>query len=612
MGHVPHAPSRSGASGRLVVLALVLVATALSIGATGFEYGISNNVFHIPYVLRYGELPAFRDDAFYQTLDRFASMVWPLLRAAATEGNVRSLMFASHVLSRAAALLALAWLLRVNGLNTWASGAVALFSVAGCAWLTGGSIVGGHGLFIRYFTHSEVSWAALFAAVAAMQQRRLVLSAAFAGCAFLVNAFVGLWMVALLLMTALGRDGPRADWRRIAMSVPVFLAVGSPVVLWVGLAIQDGGPVPAFSYIEYIRTYYPQHFLIEAASARQLVLLGLVACCGFVAAFLSRDRRFWWSLLGACVVLLVVGAAAPYGFDHRFVFNLHLLRSDGVLQFLSLAIAIAVLAQTLVDGSNPPALRMVAAVAAAMLLTPRAEPVSLLACLAGLCVLVLGRWHAEAAAPARLRWAGRFARSTWTAVAFAVLAVAAQALQAGLSPGAWLRWSLLAAVLLLLGHRRCDHRDHPGALVGLWLALVLAAVMGMRGVRDGVPDARTSAQWQELVQWVRSSPLPGPFLVPVDEPSRATFDLFQLQAGKPVWVDWKQGAAVMWAPGFYWQWMPRAREVLALTSAQAFGAYAIEKGIPVLVLPGHLGGCPAATDSVFDNGAYRVCAVAGR
>ncbi len=612
MDQLPRSTGPLGPSGRLVLLGIVLVATALSIAATGFEYGISNNVFHIPYLLRYEELPAFRDDAFYRTLDRFTSMIWPLLRAVATEGNVRDVMLASHVVSRAAALLALMWLLRVNGLDTWASAAVALLGIAGCAWLTGASIVGAHGLFIQYFTHSEVAWAAVFAAVAARQQRRPMLSAAFAGCAFLVNAFVGIWMVALLLMTALARDGSRADCRRIATSALVFAAVGSPVAIWIGLAIQDGGRVPAFSYVHYIRTYYPQHFLIEAASARQLMLLGLVACCGFVAAFLSRDRRFWWSLLGACVVLVVVGAAAPYAFDHRFVFNLHLLRCDGVLQFLSLAICIAVLADTLVGASNPPALRMVAAVAAGMLLTPRAEPVSLLVCLSGLCLLAVNRWHADARAPGHRLWtrplvlSTRFVLSTPLALAFAALAMAAQALLVGLSGGAWLRWSLLAALLCLLGGGR---RDRQVVLVALWGALVLAAVTGMRNAREGVPHARTSAKWQELVQWVRGSSLSGPFLVPVDERSRATFDLFQLQAGRPVWVDWKQGAAVMWAPGFYWQWMPRAREVLALSDAHAFGAYAIDKGIPALVLPGRLGACPAHTDSVFDNGDYRVCTV---
>lgn len=587
---------------------IVLLATLLSIAMTGFEFGVGNNVFHLPYVLRYDELPALRADAATASLRKFTSVIWPALRAVGTEANVASLFFISHVLSRAAALLALAWLFRANGLTRPGQLVVAMCSVAACGWLAGSSPVGDHGLFIRYFTHSEVSWAPLVAAIVATQRRQLWLAAAFAGIAFLINAFVGLWTVAVLSVVVLARDGWRAGGRGLVVPAMVFVVVCAPVAVWIGLSLQGQAPVPAFSYIAYIRAYYPAHFLVEAASARDLLLLGLLAFCGLAAAWLSRDRRFWLSALGGAMLLLVIGAVLPYGLDHRFVFNLHLLRADGVLQFLALVLAIVVLVDMLADGTQPPAARMLAALAAGLLVGPQAEPIALASCALCLGLLVLVRLHAQRRLLAAWQ-PGATAAAVW---ALAAMLAAAQSVHVGVTADAALHWLLVAIVMGLVG------RGPAGLPVWVpvaWAMLAVAsagsAAMARKAQRDEAPVSGDAA-WRELVQWVGASAMPGPFLVPVDAEARSRFYLFQLQTRKPVWVDWKQGAVVMWEPAFYWQWMPRMRAVSALRTAEEFGAYAADNAIEALVLPRRLGACPANTRAVFGNTAYQVCSVGAR
>ena len=95
---MPGSPSQSAVSPtptepghrtvRIVDVIAIAAATALSIGIQGFTVGVSNNAFHIPIVLGWPELPGFDVDPYYQTLNRFVSVVWPVLGWASTEEDV--------------------------------------------------------------------------------------------------------------------------------------------------------------------------------------------------------------------------------------------------------------------------------------------------------------------------------------------------------------------------------------------------------------------------------------------------------------------------------------------------------------------------------------------
>ena len=110
-----------------------------------------------------------------------------------------------------------------------------------------------------------------------------------------------------------------------------------------------------------------------------------------------------------------------------------------------------------------------------------------------------------------------------------------------------------------------------------------------------------------MVQWVRESKLNGPFLFPVDSRFRDLFNEFQLVTKKPVWVDWKQGAAVMWEPSFYWQWMPRFEAVKSLKTSEELADYAVRNNIHHIVLPTAIGKCTNDFDTVFENKSFSIC-----
>lgn len=85
--------------------------------------------------------------------------------------------------------------------------------------------------------------------------------------------------------------------------------------------------------------------------------------------------------------------------------------------------------------------------------------------------------------------------------------------------------------------------------------------------------------WLEIQWWARNNTPPDTvFMVPLDMAG------FSIQARRPVWVDWKSGAAVMWEPAFYWVWRPRIEAQRMLQDVAAKVAYARANGIGFVIV----------------------------
>ncbi|MBO9377483.1 hypothetical protein GG804_11960 [Sphingomonas histidinilytica] len=596
---------------RGLLAALVIAATAVSIAATGFRFGVNNNVFHIPYVLDYASLPQFRDDPVYRSLDKFVSLAWPAVRLVSTEGNVRAVFLTGLFLGRLAVFAALFGFFRLNGLpGRWAMG-TALAVVAATPWLTQLSVIGGHGLFIGYFTHSELSWGPLLGALVAVQHRRLGLAGLLCGITFCLNFFVGLWLLAAIALPVLAsvrdwpvpaflaRLGPIAPIRPAAVgrALLIFLATASPVIVWVASTLVETRGAPPFDYAGYLRLYFPDHSLIDAAPGTELLEFVLILAAYGLAALLSRTPRFWMLVLAGWALLFVVGAAGPYLVDSKLLFNLNAIRSVGFVQFVGFALIVLAAVRTIADDGPPLWQRLAACLVLAELVHPDRQVHQLLTVDVLLAAMLLYRRHATGLS-APLLAAG------YGALVILILAVQFSA-AATWSPTVLLRLVLLAALggCVLRGWRS------PALALIAGLALFNVATL-VKWRKDGVAQRlAVEAPFERMTDWVRRSTLAGPFLVPVDEPHRDLFDNFQLKALRPVWVDWKQGAVVMWEPGFYPRWSTRYAAVESLGDADQFLAYAAANDIPYVVLPEDIGDCGAAR-TLYRDGGYAICAPA--
>ncbi len=587
-------------------LSFSLILAFISITITGYKFGISNNVFHIPYVLNLAESQEFLGDAFYASLKHFTSVIWPILRLISEESNVQNVFAVANFLSRAAAFAGLLFLARSSGLNTISSMTICMTATALTPWLQGYSIMGGHGLFIDHFTHSEVTWLFVFLSLTLFSKNKAIIASAIIGIALSINAFVGIWLL-LANATAMLASRTPIDIATILKAVGAFILFAAPVIVWISLTIGDSKDVTGFSYIYYIRQYHSGHFLIEATSWLSLARFALVFACGVIATQYVPNKRYWLSVQSSFMLILLIGIPLPYLFDNRFVFNLHLLRSAGIEQAVAIALsAVAGTKLTLNARTYQSQLLGVVVLFAIIALDLGIFSLGII-----MMSLIVGFYYTISNNESTLsilitRHIGLL---TWACVGIFTFVLIKQMAKhdVELTQAFTLTTIVSAFCLVLFQSTSAIAKKRLLAMVFFLYALGVVAKTIWRVNDTQVPGTALSAQdksWVEIVDMVRLSNIHGIFLVPVND---NRYDGFQLNARRRVWVDWKQGAAVMWSPSFYNQWMPRYKEVSALETPDAFVNYAQKHGLSNVIVKSESGACPFPSLLKIKTPYYILC-----
>jgi len=583
-----------------------------SIAITGFLFGVSNNVFHIPYVLRLSESQEFAGDAFYSSLEHFSSIIWPPLRFISNQSNIELVFYIANFLSRATAFAGLLFLLRSGELRTLTAMSICTATIALTPWFQGLSIVGGHGMFLKYFTHSETTWGLVFLSLALFSLQRPVLASALVGVVFSINAFVGAWL--LLANTAVFVVSARPIDRGAApKSIGAFLIFASPILLWIGISSHAPDQEIKFSYIEYIRLYYPDHFLIEATEFKWLVVYALVAISGVISSQYMSQKNYWVKIQMALVFIFLIGIPLPYLINSRFVFNLHLLRSAGIEQAIAISLSTIAGVKLLLDVSKYQKRLLGATVLSSIAFLDIG--------IVGLAVIpfaiLLGLYvDQDAGANSHSRFKRLIITHgdnlTWACFAIFLFSMFRRFIQHDIGISQLITFITIGFVLILTLWQNMPSKARATLLALIFV--IYGAISVVRAILWHTNDAQQREahviardnSWTELIDWIRQSDTHGIFLVPVkDERS----NLFQLQARRPVWVDWKQGAAVMWSPSFHDQWAPRYLEVSGLVSPEDYILYARDHKIANVVLQTESGTCPSPSLLKRRTPHYVLCQV---
>ena len=539
---------------RALTLALAVLITWISLEQTGFVLG--GNVFGIPYVMRFIDRPEFASDPYVTSLENFTSAVWPPLRWLAPHIDPEALFRLAHTVTRSASICALLLLGRPCGLGVWGASLFTLMVAAGMAVIVD-SRVGDHQMFVNVFVQSVVTWPFVFLLLSALLANRLRLAAIALALIFDVNAFVAFWM----LVVAAFQRGP-ALWRsprKVQLQcVALFLLLVSPVAAWIVGSLAHTGVGTTFSYRQYVREYFPQHFLVEATSGRDLLRLAMYFLAAWFAAGPLRDARFWRLGLAGLLLLFVNGCWLPYVIDTRLIFNLHLLRSDGMLIAVSLIVQSLAFIRILGGASGLPYKFFAGLLAVASF----ALPFSLLLGIGSTLFFLFEGSSVKAHMRDWLdqRWQNKPGNRAFVSIALA---------------------SVASVLVLFASHRTYAVAPQPVELV--------------------------DPSWVEIAGAINREGPAGPYLVPLGE---KTADTFITQAQRPAWVSWKEGAAVMWFPAFYAQWSSRLKEVKKLQSAEQMLEYAKVKGIPEVVMAKPAGGCGERYKVRLETGRYVWCSAA--
>ena len=534
------------------MLLIAAVASALSMISTGFLFGIDNNVFHLPIVAGLYDEPQFHDDAFIQSLRHFASGIWLLLSRFDTYlGHTQGLFLGLAYLSRLLSFIGLLCCASLVGIVGTRDRMVFSLLICITTILTGGSYGGLGGLFLNYFTHSEIANGTMLLAIYFAAKGRFTAATILVGATFFINAFMAVWLVVLLGFVAiclLARgDIPlgKACSQVLIGALPAAL-LAAPVIIGI-VSNPEFGPPLDFDYTLFLHQYFAGHSLIDAIPAGNLFALAALTLLGAIALYLlGPTARALQAAYGGAVVLYLTGAVLPLVTESPNLLNLHLLRSSVMFHLLAgLAIA-ALVTRWLRDTSRPAFL------------------------LGGIVALLLS------------------ASETAILVCIPVLLVAPRVLAARrpLAP------SLRALGYLLLAYG----------------ALIAGPLSAGQAFTENRPLANAIAEWDAVGRWARSAtPAAAIFLVPTrlhdtPEPTPAHMalmrpEIFEFAAHRRVWVDFKRGAAAMWMPSYYHLWRTRMNEVNPLTSLDQRRTYARDHGISYVI--DHCDTAPAAAEAIY-------------
>lgn len=557
---------------RATAVALHPVTVACAVAAVtvvrqGFEFGINNNVFHIPIVLGWPALPQFSDDLTIQSLSSFVTPVYPALALVLDESTIQPAFFVLHVVTRVLTCLALYGLVGLCGVTDRWSRAAALAVVCLVTPAYGFTPVAKAGMFLSYFTHTELAQAIALFALAAIARGRIGRAGWLAGLAFLVNAFVGVWLLVPLGLAAAGRlrsaEGGAAAGPLLTAAAGLALSA-APVVIWTTRLPADA---VTFDYRAFLVYYFPDHFMLGGQSADEFaraVGLLMTATAALTVLPRSSSRAFARLMIGILTVFaagVLVGAFAT----SRFVLNLHLLRVDGLITWLCLVAVAAGIAHAFSTRRILPSLAACAVVAA--LMTAMEAPGILLLTGAGLALAARRVWLREPRARPKML-------TPLVAGALFVLT---------LGSAHWVWWVDPSAPWTIPADRQPTDRH----LVG-W-----------------TPER---PEWAEVKAWAASTtPTDAVFLTPLQ------LEDFRIGTRRRSWVDWKEGAAAMWAPHTYSRWRQRLDQVKALDTVRALLAYADRNGIDFVVLDKRIWPAEAVTPVedwfVFENRWFAVAKV---
>jgi hypothetical protein len=323
----------------------------------------------------------------------------------------------------------------------------------------------------------------------------------------------------------------------------------------------------SFDYRAFLVYYFPDHFMLGGQGAGEFataVALLMTAAAALTVLPRNSSRVLARLMVGVLTVFAAGGLVGAYA-TSRFVLNLHLLRVDGLITWLCLVAVAAGVAHAFGTRRILPTLAASAVVVALMKVTdaPGVLPLT-------------GAGLALAARPAWLWQRQARPRVVAPLVAGALFVVT-------LGSAHWGWWMDPSAPWTIPVDRPPTDRH----LVG---------------------QTPARPEWAQVKAWAASStPANAVFLTPSE------FEDFRIGTRRRSWVDWKEGAAAMWAPRTYGRWRQRLDEVKALDSVPALLDYAGRRGIDFVVLDKRRWLAEAVTPAshrlVFENRWFAVAQV---
>jgi hypothetical protein len=554
------------------ILAISAVGALASLIVTGCLVGVRNDLYFLPILGALYDLPQFANDTFIQSLRHYASGPWMLLSGLGNHVPVSALSLTLGFFSRWLAFFGFGLCATLLGAHARKEQILFAFLLCATSLLRGQSWAGDGGLFINYFTHSELANGLTLIFLYALMRQHLVLACVLEGLIFFDNAFIGVWdgVMAVAVVAVLVTDGRLrmgAVIRRVAIGAIPALLLAAPVLLNI-LHNPDFGKTPDFDYVAFLEEFWPYHFIFRDTPLSDKLNLALLVVLGFGSfALLGRQGRPFSAALAALLGLYAIGIILPAFTHSPTILNLHLLRDSTILQLLAVLAALT-LAVRWWFSDRPACSRALGPLLAIMLCIPMRTTT--------------------------------FQPVFHLAIACSLLFLSTRENLSSILPVALIRNPRLPRLVAI-------------ALIVIGFGVIAASnwVVNMRATN-------WIAEWERAGLWAKEHTAPDAvFLMPtwyfrgevgrtepgsVRDAAVLNAGTFQYSSQRRVWVDFRNGAAVMWFPSYYDEWRRKVVEVNRLTGPDQEAAYARKNGITYIIDV-----CSAGKPGTLQHATERLC-----
>lgn len=511
---------------------MLFPATLLSFLFSGYVPVFNNNVYHLPILLQSYDLPQFQDDAFIQSLRHFSSGFWLVFAGAGRHVDPIIFLTGWLIVTHFAFIAACLHLAESLGYrdNRQLNLFVLLLSVSS---LTVGLTVGGGGLMLDNFTHSELANATMIFGFSFALRRRYGYAAVATCATFFLNAFMAVWMVLpLILLVAHQLSSGELSVGRLLTDGVVGSLLGA-VLLAPPLINIIGNPEMSapldFSYRDHLWSSFPSHFFLNGVPLRELIkLAGLMLILLLTVNLHGRKSREFLMLALGAIAVLAIGAIVPLLTDSRMILNLHLIRSAVMVAILA-AVSLALVASGWLLSPADPMQKRFGPILTGILIAPvQISP---------LAVLALG----YSKLPIRFDFLGRF-----------------------FSDGFLRRLALLFLGLCVLV-----------LPVRIWFV-----------VDRSLDRLNEAAVWERVGDWARNETEPEASFLLFDKHGEGPELGFGYRSMRENWIGAKYSAAIMWSPSYHAIWESRKGAFrLPATTQERFAYAEREAAVDYLAMP---------------------------
>ena len=527
------------------------VAAIVSLLITGFLFPVGNNLFHLPIVANLYDLPQFSNDTFIQSLRLYSSGVWILLKGADAVVPARPLFLTMLFFSRIVTFLGFFLLADLLGLRKIHERALFGALITVTFVLRGTSYAGGGGLFIDSFTHSELANGFILLAIFFSVTDKHLPTIVSVGATFFCNAFMGVWAAIIVTViffytSVLAKPRVELPLKEIAVGGVLAALISAPVIQNI-LSNPETAQSLSFSYSDYLKYYYPNHFFIESTPLSERLALTLVSCVGALSLLLIQSKiaaRRLVLALGSAAAIYLIGTIVPLFTYRPAIINLHFLRIGAIIELIAL-LSSCVITTTWFFSRDSRLKNVVGAIAIVFIGLPCENDARIAIILFGIFIIFLAIFsNPKLIERLEPRVAAASAGAQTTAIIL-----------------------LIASLSFLIG-KKLTHPNRAESWQKEWADVANYA----REHTDESAVFLTPHVNLKVFNNMTSEQLASQYST-----------AFEFISKRRVWVDFKRGAAVMWSPLYYFEWRKKIDAVKELSSHSDRIQYAEKNKIDFLI-----------------------------